>query len=142
MRVLLDDHLLRDWMARRDEALVKAVAGHEVATTNLWYARLCKSAARATGGALLGEWRDHERRALVAGLVALPDDIAVAPMRDLAWRMGELTAEHQGLSTLGAEAVAAAVVAEGRLLVSARDDGPGIRRCCDFMGVGYTALAR
>lgn len=142
MTVLLDDHLLRDWMARRDEALIEAVAGEPVATTNLWYARLCKTAARAAGGALLGGWNDEERRALVAGLVALPPEITVSPMRDLAWRMGELIADHQGLSTLGAEAVAAAEALEARIIVSARDDGPGIRRCCERLGVGYDSVPR
>lgn len=87
MTVVLDDHLLRDWMARRDEPLLEAIAGGRVATTNLWYARLCKSAARATGGALLAGWADAERRALLAGLVALPPEITIVPMRDLAWTM-------------------------------------------------------
>jgi len=124
--VVLDDHLLRDWMARRDKALVDAVGRDDVGTTNLWYARLCKSAARATGGALLSGWEARERRAVMAGLVALPDDIAVVPMRDLAWRMGALITDHLGLSALGAEAVAAAIAVGGRLLVSVRDDGPGM----------------
>jgi hypothetical protein len=140
--VLLDDHLLRDWMARRGEALVRGIGEDDIATTNLWYARLCKSAARATGGALLSGWGDRERRALIAGLVALPDEIGITPMRALAWRMGELIADHQGLSTLGAEAVAAAMAVNGRLLVSARDDGPGIRRCCESLRISYTALER
>ena len=142
MTVVLDDHLIRDWLARRDEALVDAVDGEDVATTNLWYARLCKSAARASGGALLGGWRLEERRTLIAGLVALPDDILVLPMRQLAWKMGELIADHDGLSTLGAEAVAAAVDLRARLLVSARDDGPGIRRCCSALGVTYNSIPR
>lgn len=129
-------------MARRDDALVAGIGEDDVATTNLWFARLCKSAARATGGVLLSGWNDQERRALIAGLVALPDEIGITPMRDLAWRMGELIGEFQGLSTLGAEAVAAAMAVNGRLLVSARDDGPGIRRCCESLGVGYTALER
>ena len=142
MTALLDDHLLRDWMARRDDALVEAVAGEPVATTNLWYTRLCKSAARVTGGALLADWSDADRRALIAGLVALPEEIAVTPMRDLAWRMGELIADHRGLSTLGAEAVGAAIAMKGRILVSARDHGPGIRSCCSAVGVSYETLAR
>jgi hypothetical protein len=140
--VVLDDHLLRDWMARRDDALLSAIGGDEVATTNLWYARLCKSAARAGRGALLQGWAVSERRALIAGLVALPDDVMVVPMRQLAWRMGELSSDHHGLSTLGAEAVAAAIETDGRVLVSARDDGPGIRQCCKTLGIGYDAVPR
>jgi len=138
----LDDHLLRDWMARFDDRLVRAVGDDDVATTNLWYARLCKSAARAGGGALLAGWRQQERSILVSTLVALPDDVKVVPMRDLAWQMAELAAAHRGLSTLAAEAVAAARATDGRLLVSARDDGPGLRRCCRVVGIPYRTLAR
>ena len=142
MTVVLDDHLLRDWLARRDAPLVEAVADEATATTNLWYTRLCKSAVRATGGALLEGWDVPERRALIAGLVALPRDVAIVPMRDIEWMMGELVADQRGLSTLGAEAVAAAAHLDGRLLVSARDDGPGIRACSAQVGVRYDALAR
>jgi hypothetical protein len=140
--VVLDDHLLRDWMAQRDQALVDAVAGEPVATTNLWYARLCKSAARSAGSALLRGWSVPDRRALIAGLIALPDDVDVVPMRDLAWTMAGLAADHDGLSTLGSEAVAAVLSLGGRLLVSARDDGPGIRRCCGVLGVPYDTFPR
>ena len=142
MTVVLDDHLLRDWLARRDEALVDAVHAESVATTNLWYARLCKSAARASGGALLTGWHVEDRRALIAGLIALPDDIIVIPMRQLAWKMGELIADYNGLSTLGAEAVAAAIDLEARVLVSARDDGPGIRQCCSTLAIEYRTVPR
>ena len=142
MTVVLDDHLVRDWLARRDPVLVDAVDGEQVATTNLWYTRLCKSAARAASRALLEGWSLEERRTLIAALVALPGEIVVIPMRQLAWKMGVLIADHGGLSTLGAEAVAAALDLEARLLVSSRDDGPGIRQCCSTLGVGYDTLPR
>lgn len=93
-------------------------------------------------GALLADWNVAERRALVTGLVALPEEVVVVPMRQLAWRMGELIADHKRLSTLGAEAVAAAVALGARVPVSAQDDGPGIRRCCTALDVRYDALAR
>lgn len=63
-------------------------------------------------------------------------------MRDLAWRMGVLAAEHAGLSALGAEAIAAAELLGARILVSARDDGPGIRAASRRLGVDYEALDR
>jgi len=142
MTVVLDDHLLRDWMVGPDRALADAIDDEPVATTNLWYARLCKSAAGSGGGALLGGWSLHERRALAAGLVALPDEVTVVVMRRLAWQMGELSADHAGLSTLGAEAVASTLELGGHLLVSDRDDGPGLRNCCHAVGVRYETLRR
>ncbi len=71
--VLLDDHLLRDWLAGPDSVLKRSVARSAVTTTNLWYARLCKSAARHSGGVLLGSWSGDERNAVIAGLIALPE---------------------------------------------------------------------
>jgi hypothetical protein len=56
--------------------------------------------------------------------------------------MGELVADYAGLSTLGAECVAATAALEGRVLVSMRDDGPGIRHCCLTLGIRYDALPR
>ena len=129
-------------MARPDRSLPDAVGDEPLATTNLWYARLCKSAARAGRGALTGDLSPDERQALVAALVRLPDDITVVPMRQLAWRMGVLVSEESGLSTLGSEAVAAAEVLGARILASSRDDSPGIRRCCDRLDIAYSTLPR
>ena len=140
--LLLDDHLLRDWLVGPDAVLRRAVRRDDLATTNLWYARLCKSAAGRRGGALLGGWEPNERDALVASLVALPDEVEIVPMRQLAWRMGQLMSEHSGLSALGSEAVAAAEALSARLLVSSRDDSPGIRGACRVLRMRYTTVAR
>jgi len=142
LTVLLDDHLLRDWMVGPDRDLRRAVRREPLATTNLWYARLCKSAARAAGGALAGDLPPAEREALVAALVRLPDDISVVPMRDVAWRMGVLVCQRTGLSTLAAEAVAAAEVLGARVLASSRDDSPGIRLSCEQLGIRYSTVDR
>lgn len=142
MTVLLDDHLLRDWMAGPDRDLRRAVRREELTTTNLWYARLCKSAARSAGGALIGDLSVADRQALVAALVKLPDEITVLPMRDLAWRMGVLVSEHTGLSTLGSEAVAAAEAVGARVLASSREDSPGIRLACEQLGIRYSTVDR
>lgn len=143
MTVLLDDHLLRDWMVGPDRALSRAVGRHDLATTNLFYARLCKSAAAATTGtALLGGWNPEERAAIAASLVALGPEFSIVPMRELAWRMGVLASEHKGLSTLGSEAVVAAQTLHATVLVSARDASPGIHRCCEALRIPYKTLPR
>jgi hypothetical protein len=142
LTVVIDDHLLRDWMVGPDPVLRRAVGRDTMATTNLWYARLCKSAARSASGAFLGGLGPTERQALVGSLVRLPDHIAVVPMRELAWRMGTLVSEHTGLSTLGSEAVAAAEFLDGRILASSRDDSPGIRQCCERLAIRYATVTR
>jgi hypothetical protein len=140
--VLLDDHLLRDWLAGPDSALRRAIRRDTLATTNLFYARLCKSAAGQRGGALLGGWDPAERGALIGALVALPAEFEVVPMRKLAWRMGQLIAEHRGLSTLSSEAVAAAGYLGARVLVSSRDESPGMRDACRSLQLRHATLAR
>jgi hypothetical protein len=140
--VLLDDHLLRDWLAGPDAALRRAIRRDSLATTNLFYARLCKSAAGQSDGALLGGWDPDERDALIAALVTLPDEFEVVPMRDLAWKMGQLVAEHRGLSTLGSEAVAAAQYLGARVLVSSRDESPDMRDACRSLKLRHATLAR
>jgi hypothetical protein len=140
--VVLDDHLLRDWMVGPDRILRRAVRREGLVTTNLWYARLCKSAASESAGALLVNLSDAERQGLVAALVRLPDEISVIPMRELAWRMGLLVSEHSGLSTLGSEAVAAAEMLGARILASSRDDSPGIRRACERLSLRYATIDR
>ena len=140
--VLLDDHLLRDWLAGPDGVLRRALGRSTVATTNLWYSRLCKSAARHGGGSLFGSWSEAERNVVIAGLVALPDSVTVQAMQQLAWRMGQLVHAHNGLSTLGAEAIAAAEYLPAHLLVSSKDDGPGIRSACSALNIRYSTVHR
>ena len=79
---------------------------------------------------------------MIAGLIALPATVTIVPMRDLAWFMGQLVDTHGGLSTLGAEAVAAAGHLRARVLVSSRDDGPGIRAACATRRIRYATLDR
>jgi hypothetical protein len=79
---------------------------------------------------------------VIAGLITLPESFSVIPMTDLAWRMGQLAHDHVGLSTLGSEAVAAAERLGARVLVSSRDDGPGIRNACGALKIRHHALER
>jgi hypothetical protein len=117
-----------------------AVGGEDLATTNLWYARLCRAAARTGEGALFGPLDAWQRAALIEGLVKLPRDIAIVPMRDLAWRMGVLLSEGARLSTLGLEAVAGAEFLNARLLVSDLADVPEMSRCCARLGIGCAGV--
>jgi hypothetical protein len=141
-RVLLDDHLLRDLLADDVPAeLKRLLRRREPATTNLYFLRLCKSVVSARGGALTGSWPIERRRELGHRLLALPDEVAVVPMRTLAYRMAEI-AEAQRVSTLGAEAAAAAEHLGAQLCVWQGDDGPGIRAAFASVGASYRAISR
>ena len=107
-RVVIDDHLLRDFLAgQQGHRLGRLVASNELATTNLYYVRLCKSVVGARGGALTGGWSREHRRELGRRLLELPDSILIPPMRLTGYRVAQL-AEGGRISTLGAEAVAVA----------------------------------
>ena len=139
-RVVLDDHLLRDLMTDRVSAeFARVMTAHEPATTNLYLLRLCRSVVSAPGGTITGSWPSEARRALGRQLVVLPEGIDIVPIRILAYRMAELASMYR-LSSLGAEAVAAAEHLSAPLCVWAGDDGPGIRAAAADIGCDYLTV--
>lgn len=139
---VLDDHLLRDLLSdESSDDLASLLALHEPVTTNLYYFRLCRSVVSARGGRLTGSWPSERRRALGATLIELPEAITVVPMRSLSFRMAELADRHR-LSTLGAEAVAAAELLAAPLVVWEGDDGPRIRAATAAVGAAYRTISR
>ena len=144
MNVVVDDHLLRDILAdQRGLALRVALRGAKtIATTNLFYARLCRSAAAAVGGGQLLTALPSQARVVVsAKLIELPPSIVVLPMKELAWDMGMVSAEFR-LSTLGAEAIVAAKALKARLAVWNGNDGPRIKEAASANDVPYLAVER
>ena len=139
--VVLDDHLLRDVLGgERGRQLGRLVESNELATTNLYYVRLCKSVVGARGGALTGGWSHDRRRELGRRLLELPDAILIPPMRLTGYRVAEL-AEGGRVSTLGAEAVAVAEHLDAPLCVWEGDDGPGIRSAAGSAGVTHRTIS-
>ncbi len=121
--------------------LVGLLGDHEPATTNLYYLRLCKSVVSARGRRLTGSWPNERRRELGRTLMVLPDEIEIVPIRVLAYRMAELADVHR-VSTLGAEAAAAAEHLAAPLCVWEGDDGPGIRAAMADLGAPYRTVTR
>ncbi|MHB1535102.1 MAG: hypothetical protein ACYC1D_10970 [Acidimicrobiales bacterium] len=141
-RAILDDHLVRDLLAHDEsDELARLLAAHEPATTNLYLYRLCKSVVSAPGGTLTGSWAVERRRELGRRLLTLPDSVEVVPIRLLAYRMAEISDFHR-VSTLGAEAVAAAQHLGATLCVWEGDDGPGIRTAMAAIGARYVTVTR
>jgi hypothetical protein len=141
-RAVLDDHLLRDLLADDlSEDLAGLLADYEPATTNLYLYRLCRSVVSARGGGLTGLWPAERRRDLARRLVVLPDTVEVVPLRLIAFRMAEIAAAHR-VSTLGAEAVAAAEHVDAPLCVWVGDRGPAIGAAAADFGVPYQVIER
>lgn len=138
--VVLDDHLLRDVLADEvSDALAPLIADHRLATTNLYYLRLSQSVAAARGGLLTGSWPRSLRRQLGRALIQL-DEVQVVPMDALAFRIAELAS--YGLSTLGAEAAAAAEHLDATLCVWDGDDGHGLAAAMAAMSLRYVTVSR
>ncbi len=139
-KAVLDDHLLRDLLSEDvGSELASVLADHEPATTNLYLVRLCRSVVAAAGGALTGSWPAYARQALGRQLVALPDDIAVVPMRTVAFRIAELAHAHR-LSALSAEAAAASEHLDAPLCVWTGDDGARLRAAVAATGGDYRTI--
>ena len=73
-------------------------------------------------------------------MLELRDSIAILPLRLIGYRVAELAHEHT-LSTLGAEAVAAAEQLGAVLCVWNADDGPAVRAAARATGVTYHPVA-
>lgn len=136
--IVVDDHLLRYLLTEAPPSeLAPFLDDHGIATTNLYYARLCRLVAKSQRK---GRQADEAQSKLAIALAHLTDAIPIIPMRELAWAMGELSTEHR-VSLLGAEAVVAAAHLDATLCVASTDDGPGIRAAAEAVGVPYVVIA-
>lgn len=139
-KAVLDDHLLRDFLANEpSKALTRVLATHQPCTTNLYLFRLCKSIVSARGGQLTGSWSSEQRLALGRRLVAIPPSIEIVPLQSVAMRMAEI-ADAYRVSTLGAEAIAAAEYLQAPLVVWVGDDGIGIRGAAKAHRITYRTI--
>jgi len=138
--VVVDDHLLRDILTNQPSPQLETkISAAQVYTTNLWYLRLCRSAAAASGGSLTGRLDVRQRQALGRELLRLPADIAILPFADLAWKMAERHTE-QALSTLSCEALVVANQLAAEICVWSGDVGPNLRAACQRVDVSYQAI--
>jgi len=143
--LLVDDHLLRGVLTGRPARRARAarIRG-ELATTELYYHRLCSSLARpeisgrlsaplaALDESVQAQFRQH--------LVALPDDIATVPMRDLSWRMAVLKDRFR-ISTLVGEALASAETLQATIALDVADVGTQMRIAADELGIRVVTIA-
>lgn len=119
-----------------------------LATTSLWLFRLCSSWADPKVRARLSEPVARLRPSLQAAfrsrLVALPENIEVLSLADLARPAAELSVRHRtygrSLSTTTAEALAAAWHLRGGIAVSRDDLDPNLEAAARADGVEFHVL--
>ena len=145
--VVIDDHLLRDVLTGTRPADLDGIAT-SLATTGPWLLRLSRAwAAPNVVGKLttpVAALSAGQQELFRAGLVALPDEIEVLPLRQLAWPMALLLHRHgsegRPLSVATAEALAAAQTLGGAIAVSSQDVGPYLKAAADHDQIPFNIL--
>lgn len=143
--VLVDDHLLLRVLLD-DEPPTLRPAGAIIATTGLWYHRLCRA---LTGPAVVGSMsrrlgavNEDLAAQAVAAVIELPATIELLSFRTLGWPMGQLVGERARLNLLSLEALAAAHHLEAEVCLAAADDNPPLRSAASALGVPVRTIAR
>ena len=122
--VLVDDHILLRVLLG-DEPPTLRSGQTELATTGLWYHRLCRALSNDTVvGALsrqLGGVDSAVAGEVARAVVELPDHISLLSLRTLAWPMGQLITHGTRLNLLSLEALAAAQHLDAEICLAATD---------------------
>ena len=138
MIALVDDRLLGRVL--RGEQ-IPALRRYDVATTGLWYLRLCQAVRHDRGGELSLPFRhlDPVRRdRAITRLLALPTEVAMLSLRDLVPTMADVGA---GLNLLSREVLAAAITFPAKLVVSEGNLGPRLSDALGTANVTVTFVA-
>jgi hypothetical protein len=136
--VLVDDHLLLRVLLGDEPPTLRPTRA-ALATTGLWYHRLCRALTdRAVVGPLsrrLGAVDDAVGARVLGAVVDLPDTIGLVSLRTLGWPMGELVHAGARLNLLSLEALAAARHLDADVCLAENDDNPSLRTAARAFGV-------
>jgi hypothetical protein len=136
--VLVDDHLLLR-TPLDDEPPSLRTADTRLATTGLWYHRLCRALSDdAVVGSMsrrLGAVDDATTAQVLGAVVELPETIELISLRDLAWDMATLVHQGPRLNLLGLEALAAARHLAADICLAGPDDNPPLRAAARACGI-------
>lgn len=136
--ILIDDHLLLR-VILGDEPTGLRPNGAAIATTGLWYHRLCRALSdRAILGSMsrrLGDLDTATAGAAIAAVITLPDTIELLSLRNLAWPMTELVHAGARLNLLSLEALAAAKYLGAGICLAKLDDNEPLRSMAGIHGV-------
>lgn len=141
--VLIDDHLLLRILLG-DEPSDLRPSGAELATTGLWYHRLCRALTNKTVvGSLsrqLGGVNDAVAHDVIGAVIELPETISLVSLRSLGWPMGQLVAQGARLNLLSLEALAAARHLSAEICVAAVDDNSPLQEAASDMSTAVRII--
>lgn len=134
---LVDDHLLLRLLL--GEVPHIGPKRTTLATTGIWYHRLCRAlAGPSTVGSLsrqLGEVDASLAAGALGAVLDLPDDIEMVSMRTLGWPMADLVHRGARLNLLSLEALAAARHLRAVIWLSSDDDNGPLRAAAADHGI-------
>lgn len=136
--VLVDDHLLLRILLDDEPAALRS-GGTSIATTGLWYHRLCRALANETVigsiSSQLGNVDNTVASAVLGAVIDLPDTIEVVSLRTLGWPMAELVHAGARLNLLSLEALAAARQLSADICLAEADNNGPLRQAAADFGV-------
>lgn len=145
--IVIDDHLLRDILSG-DRPTDLGGRATSVATTGLWLFRLSSAwASPERVGKLtapVAALPAAQQAQFLDRLMALPAEIEVLHLRDLAWQMARLQHRHRAsgrqLSAGMVEALAGAHELDAGIAVSKADVGPNLQAAAEHDGIAFHTL--
>jgi len=142
--VLVDDHLLLRILLG-DEPSTLRPASAAIATTGLWYHRLCRALAdeKVIGSISrqLGAVDETVASAVLGTVIDLPDTIELISLRILGWPMGELVHTGARLNLLSLEALSAARQLSADVCLAEVDDNAPLRSAAAEFGVTVRTIS-
>ena len=141
--VLVDDHLLLRILLD-DEPSTLRPTGATVATTGLWYHRLCRALADdAVIGSMsrrLGAVDATVAAEVLGAVMELPDTVELVSLRTLGWPMGRLVHIGARLNLLSLEALAAARHLTAEVCLAEGGDNDPLRASASSFGVAVRTI--
>jgi hypothetical protein len=127
---LVDDHLLLRVLLGEEPADLRP-DGAALATTGLWYHRLCRALTdRTVVGTMsrtLGDIGDRTASATIDAIIELPGSIELVSLRSLGWPMAELLVAGAQLNLMSLEVIAAAEHLDATICLAEADDNRPLR---------------
>ena len=142
--VVVDDHLLLAVLLGREPAALRP-GDARIATTGLWYHRLCRAVTDSTVvGSMsrrLSGLAPAAASAAIASVVRLPADIEMVSLRTLGWPMAELLSGGLRLNLLSLEAIAAARVIDAEICLAAADRNEALIDAARILGLNVRTVS-
>jgi len=141
--VLVDDHLLLAVLLDKEPTALRP-SDARIATTGLWYHRLCRAVIDSTVvGSMsrrLSGLAPAAASSAIASVVRLPADIEMVSLRTLGWPMAEMLSSGLRLNLLSLEAIAAAHVIDAEICLATADRNEALTDAARTLGLNVRTI--